>query len=238
LSEYSTRRLVLIHVQGDGREVDVIATSRSRFRWYGFVYRTFYRLGLRIWEREHPAAELVALLDGPDAPTPGRALDIGCGTGTDSVYLATRGWHVTGVDMVPRALTAARRRAAAAGVSPRYVLGDATRLQELGIGDDFTLLLDFGCFHTLPSDQREPYVESVTAVAAPGATLLIYGFARPPRLAPMHAGLTPDEIRERFEHRGWQVVNAQRVSADAIEVSGRRVDEQFELWCCRLRRLA
>src|SRR5262249_60991782 len=126
------------------------------------------------------------------------------------------GWHVTGVDMVPRALTAARRRAAAAGVSPRYVLGDATRLQELGIGEDFTLLLDFGCFHTLPSDQREPYVESVTAVAAPGATPLIHGFARPPRLAPMHAGVTPDEIRERFEHRGWQGRNTPRGSPEAI----------------------
>jgi SAM-dependent methyltransferase len=202
----------------------VIAASRSRFRWYGLVYRTCYRLGLRIWERERPAAELVALLDGPDGLTPGRALDIGCGTGTDSVYLATCGWEVTGVDLVPRALAAARRRAAAAGVSPRYVLGDATRLRELGIGEDFALLLDFGCFHTLPPDQREPYVESVTAVAAPGATLLIHGFARPPRLAPMHSGLTPDEVRERFERRGWQVVTA------------RRVDERFDLWCCRLRR--
>jgi hypothetical protein len=106
------------------------------------------------------------------------------------------------------------------------VRGDATRLHELGIGEDFTLLLDFGCFHTLPFDLREGYVESVTAVAAPGATLLIHGFARPPRLAPMRAGLTPDEVRERFERRGWQAVCARRVSADAIEVSGRRVDEQ------------
>jgi SAM-dependent methyltransferase len=213
----------------------VIATHRSNFRWYGFVYRTVYLLGLRIWEREDPAAELVALIEGPDAPPLGRALDIGCGTGTDSVYLATRGWEVTGVDMVPRALAAARRRAVAAGVSPRYVEGDATRLPELGLDGDFALLLDFGCFHTLPLDQREPYVESVSAVAAPEATLLLYGFARPPRLAPMYAGLTPDEVRERFGRRGWQVVSAERVSANAIEVSGRRVDEQFELLCCRLR---
>jgi hypothetical protein len=137
--------------------------------------------------------------------------------------------------MVPRALAAARRRAAAAGVSPRYVEGDVTRLEELGVGDGYTLLVDFGCFHTLPNDRREPYVESVTAVAAAGATLLLYGFSRPPRLAPMHAGLTPEEARERFGRRNWEVLSAERMSADVSQVAGRRIDDQFELWCCRLR---
>ena len=205
-------------------------------RWYRFVYGAFYGLGLRIWERQVPPSDLVDLVEGPDARPPGRALDIGCGTGTDSVYLATHGWNVTGVDMVPRALAAARRRAAAAGVSPRYVEGDATRLPELGIGTDYTLLLDFGCYHTLPVDQREPYVDSVSGVAAPGATMLLFGFGRPPALAPMRAGVTPDEVRDRFGRRGWELVSAERVSADAIEVAGRRVDDRFELWRCRLHR--
>lgn len=212
-------------------------TSRNGFRWYRFVYRALYRLGLRIWERQVPPADLVDFVEAPDAQPAGRALDIGCGTGTDSVYLALHGWEVTGVDMVPGALAAARRRAAAAGVAPRYVEGDATRLPELGIGDGYTLLLDFGCFHTLPEDSREPYVESVSAVAAGGATMLLYGFGRPPRLAPMHAGVTPDEIRQRFGRRGWELVGAERTRADAIEVSGRRVDDRFDLWRCRLRRV-
>src|SRR5213078_825906 len=112
---------------------------------------------------------------------PGRALDIGCGTGTDAVYLAAHGWDVIGVDMVPRALAIARRRAAAAGVAPRFVEGDASRLCDLGLWDGFTLVLDFGCFHTLPVDRRDPYVDGVSGAAAPGATLLLYGFARPPR---------------------------------------------------------
>ncbi len=215
----------------------MIATRTKRFRWYGFVYRTAYRLGLTIWERQVPPTGLVELVEGPAALAPGRALDIGCGTGTDSVYLAAHGWEVTGVDMVPRALAAARRRAAANGVSVRYVEGDATRLQELGIGTCYALLLDFGCYHTLPNDQRQAYVESVSQVAAVGATLLLYGFGRPPRLAPMHAGLTPEEVRQRFAGHGWEFIRAERVVADAIEVSGRRVDQQFELWGCRLRRL-
>ena len=79
-----------------------------------------------------------------------RALDLGCGTGTDTLYLATHGWDVTAVDMVPQALATARQKATAAGVSPRFLKGDVTRLHDLGVGDGYTLVLDFGCFHTLP----------------------------------------------------------------------------------------
>ena len=144
---------------------------------------------------------------------------------------------MTGVDQVPRALALARRRAAAARVAVRFVRGDVTRLQELGIGGGYTLLLDFGCFHTLPADQRAAYVASVSAVAAPGATFLLYGFARPPRLAPMPAGLTPEEVRRRFGGAGWALAGAELVPADAPDIAGRRVDRSFALWCYRLRRL-
>jgi SAM-dependent methyltransferase len=208
----------------------------KRRRWYGFVYRTAYRLGLTIWERPGPPSDLISLVEGSTPSPPGRVLDIGCGTGTDSIYLAVHGWDVTGVDMVPKALATARRKAVAAGVSPRFVEGDATCLRELGVGGGYTLLLDFGCFHTLPADRRDAYVESVSGAAAPGATLLLFGFSRPPKLAPMHAGVTADEVRERFSRRGWELVTAEPMSAGAIEVTGRRADDRFEVWRYRLRR--
>jgi SAM-dependent methyltransferase len=69
-------------------------------RWYGFVYRTAYLLGLKVWDRDVPLADLVQLVEGASAS--GRALDLGCGTGTDSIYLAQHDWVVTGVDMVPQ----------------------------------------------------------------------------------------------------------------------------------------
>lgn len=93
----------------DRELIAVTRTNGRGFRWYRFVYRMFYGLGLRICERGVPPSDLVELVEGPEALPPGRALDLGCGTGTDSVYLATQGWDVTGVDMVPRALAAARR---------------------------------------------------------------------------------------------------------------------------------
>ncbi|WP_338200601.1 methyltransferase domain-containing protein [Candidatus Nephthysia bennettiae] len=202
-------------------------------RWYGSVYRTAYLLGPKVWDRSQPTAELIELVKGTSAP--GRALDLGCGTGTDSVYLAQHGWDVTGVDTVPRALAIVRRKAADADVSPRFVEGDVTRLRNFGVEDGYTLLLDFGCFHKLPPDFREAYVESVSEVAAPDALFLLFGFKRPPRLAPMQAGLTTEEVRARFAER-WEVDSAEPVTAEAITAVGRRLDQSFEAWRYRLRR--
>lgn len=209
-------------------------------RWYGFVYRTFYRLGLTFWDRGTPTPELVELVESGQPP--GRAIDIGCGTGTESIYLAEHGWTVTGVDMVPKALAIARRKARQAGVSPTFVQADATRLPDFretaekhdGIGDGYQLVFDYGCFHTLPADRRDAYVESVTEIAAPGATFLLFGF-QPPRLAPMRAGLTEAEVRERFCRNGWELESAERKHV-GIKVAGKPVDELFELWGYRLRR--
>jgi len=215
-------------------------------RWYSLVYRAFYVLGLRLWERDRPPSDLIELVEGRAALPPGRALDIGCGTGTDSIYLAKHGWDVTGVDMVPDALVIAQRNAAPAGVSVHFVQGDATRVPEIVQGD-FSLLFDFGCFHTLPPDQRPAYVDSVSAVAATGATFLLYGFARPPRFAPIQAGVSLDEVRERFAGapRGakrnvgrWEIVTAEQTTAAAINVARSPLDRSFERWHFRLQRLA
>ena len=74
-------------------------------------YRLAYRFGRPRWDTAEPRPELEGLLPGR---RPGRALDLGCGTGTDAIYLASQGWEVTGVDFVPEAIATARTRARAA----------------------------------------------------------------------------------------------------------------------------
>jgi cyclopropane fatty-acyl-phospholipid synthase-like methyltransferase len=135
----------------------------------------------------------------------GRSLDLGCGTGTNTIYLAQKGWDATGVDFVPRAIDAAKKKAAAAGVSPRLMVGDVTRLPELGIGSGYNLLLDLGCFHSIPDAGRDDYVKGASAVAPSGATMLLFGFTRrekSSRLGPR--GLARTEIRDRFTN-GWEL---------------------------------
>jgi ubiquinone/menaquinone biosynthesis C-methylase UbiE len=76
----------------------------------------------------------------------GLALDLGCGSGIWAVKLAARGWQVTGVDFVPKALRRARERAHEAGVELRLIEGDVTALRATGVGSGYRLL-DFGLFH-------------------------------------------------------------------------------------------
>jgi SAM-dependent methyltransferase len=158
-------------------------------------YRVLYRMGITPWERDSVPTPLVEL--GEQYPSPGRALDIGCGTGRDAVYLAGRGWTVTGVDSVPRALDAARRRAGASGVSVNWVRGDVTRLQTLGIGDGYELLVDRGCLHGLADGERERYAEGIAAVAAPASRLVMFAFQPRSRgLGPR--GITSDHVTQHL----------------------------------------
>jgi SAM-dependent methyltransferase len=104
-------------------------------------YRLFYRLGFHPWEdlAEHPpfADKLTELFEREESgrePPYGRALDLGCGSAVWGVKLAERGWQVTGVDLVEKALERARERVREAGVDVRLVQGDVTDLQGTGVG--------------------------------------------------------------------------------------------------------
>jgi cyclopropane fatty-acyl-phospholipid synthase-like methyltransferase len=186
--------------------------------WYRLVYGASYRLGFTPWDRGTPASGLVDLVAGPSALPRGRALDLGCGSGTNTIYLCKHGWETTGVDMVPRALDEARQNAARSGVSPRLILGDVTCLRDIDLGVGFNLFVDVGCFHTLPATLRNKYVESVSSLAAPGATLFLYAFS-PRRLTPMKSGTTQDEIAARFT--GWSLTSAE-ASPDGTTAPGWR----------------
>jgi SAM-dependent methyltransferase len=171
-----------------------------------FFFRAAYLVGFKPWDSGVPPPQLVAVVEGSDALLPQKALDLGCGTGTNSIYMARHGWDVTGIDFVPRAVTVAKRKAAEAQVSLRLMVGDVTRLTELGIGTDYSLLLDLGCFHSIPDAGRDAYVRGVTALARAGAILLIFGFVRgngrASRIGPR--GLAPAEVAQRFAG-GWDV---------------------------------
>lgn len=169
-------------------------------------FRFAYLVGFKPWDSGVPPPELVAVVEGEDRLPAGRVLDLGCGTGTNCVYLAQHGWDATGVDFVPRAIKAAGQRAASAGVSPRFIMGDVTRLTTLGLGSGFDLVFDLGCFHSIPDTGRDAYVTGATELARPGATMLLFGFVRgasPPRFGPR--GMARGEVGDRFE-RGWEVV--------------------------------
>jgi len=122
--------------------------------------------------------------------SPGRAIDLGCGTGKDAIYLARQGFEVTGVDFIPAAIKTARQKAQAAGVEVTFIQDDLTNLRH--VRGTFDLLLDFGALNDLNQKGRDSYVHNVLPLAHPGSRYLLFGFQK---------SLKASEVERRFgEH--------------------------------------
>jgi SAM-dependent methyltransferase len=169
------------------------------------TYRLLYLVGFTPWDTDRVPDELAELIEGEGALQSGQALDLGCGTGTQAVYLAGRGWEVSAIDAIEKPLRRARARASAQRVSVEWIRGDVTRLPDLGLAPGYTLVFDRGCFHGLRASERAAYGAGVTQLAAPGATLLMLSFAR--NAVPVGpSGADESEIVQALS--GWELVAA------------------------------
>src|SRR5260370_41775158 len=96
--------------------------------WRQLLVKTFYRLGFLPWDGHPLAKNLQDLVEGDGALGPGAALDLGCGTGDSSIYLAKNGWRVTGVDLGAGAVHKAGAEAEANKDAFNFVRRDVTPL--------------------------------------------------------------------------------------------------------------
>jgi SAM-dependent methyltransferase len=179
----------------------------SPMRGVSTGYALAYRLGFTPWERYGgaAAASIGALLDREEAERPrplGRAIDLGCGRGQYTPELARRGWETVGIDNIPRAIDAANRR----GVSgPTFVVGDVTDLAPADLGT-FDFFFDVGCFQHLNSEQRLAEGRGVSALANPGATLLMLEF-QAIRVRSVVGGVTRAEVEAAFSD--WEMLSVE-----------------------------
>jgi SAM-dependent methyltransferase len=185
-------------------------------------YGLLYRLGLAPWERRDVADSWRPLLDGPQAPAPGRALDVGCGSGRDAVYLAKRGWQVTAVDSVEKALASARRRAAEQGVEVQLLRADVAELGRLGLQPGYDLMYDFGCIHGLSDAGRKGAAAGLTQLAAPGAMLLITAF-RAGRGIALPRGMNQEDVLALLGD-GWELDETRSTVTDDMPAFLRRAN--------------
>ncbi|WP_129311495.1 class I SAM-dependent methyltransferase [Streptomyces sp. L2] len=123
-----------------------------------------------------PDENLAAYLD-QGLIAPGRALDLGCGAGRNSLFLASHGFEVDAVDLSPVAIAWAEDRARDVGVDVRFLCGDAFTLPAIGSSGPYDLVVDSGCFHHLPPHRRVTYLALLNRVLAPGGHLALTSFA-------------------------------------------------------------
>lgn len=177
------------------------------------IYDLMYRLWAP-WDAVGVRPELLALLAGwhVDPDRYPRAVDLGCGTGANVVFLAERGFDAVGVDFSPVAIAKARRRAdeARMGHRCRFVVGDLTAEHIPEVDGPFDLLVDLGTLDDLDPAGRRAMADTVARLARPGSLLLFWCFyARrsdlprfslngPSRLAP---AVEPGEEVELFGDR-------------------------------------
>ncbi|MFD0537938.1 class I SAM-dependent methyltransferase [Actinomadura luteofluorescens] len=139
-----------------GAEAHGVGAERDQEEAVRRELETYYRSGRPPWDSGVTPPELVALVEGGDALPPGRALELGCGTGTNAVYLARHGWDVTAVDLIGGAVDQARAKATASGTAVRLLHGDATRLDELDAPGPYDLFFDLSCFCGIPRTAATP----------------------------------------------------------------------------------
>lgn len=176
-----------------------------------WLYEFLYRRGAA-WDRVGIGPELKELVETGrlDPKTHPRVLDMGCGTGSNAVYLASKGFSVTGLDFTEWAVEAARKRVEAAGLSDRCEIrqGDLCQLPDEQVNGCFDLVVDYGTLDDMPGPQRRRAGQSVISLTRPGSLFFLWCFSVHKKDLPwvalhrmsrlMHSQMVPGEEQSLF----------------------------------------
>jgi SAM-dependent methyltransferase len=145
------------------------------------MFNKRYSVGETPWDTGISPPELLEAIENPPSGLPKRMLDIGCGTGTNCLTLARRGWHTVGVDFADIAIDTAIQKAqvwaddiVSAGGNARFLVADVTQLVPPAHDEGFSLLLDLGCLNGISPTLHADYAKMAAEQALPGALFLLY----------------------------------------------------------------
>jgi SAM-dependent methyltransferase len=160
----------------------------------------------------------------------GRVLDVGCGTGEQTLLAAAGGADAIGVDISPRAIEKARGKAAERALAARFEVADALGLG--GRGLVFDTVIDCGLFHVFDDDARARYVSSLASVIRPGGTcyLMCFSDRQPGDFGPRR--VSQDELRAAFRD-GWTITE---IAANSFELNPGLPIASAQSWLATVRR--
>lgn len=125
-----------------------------------------------------------------------RALDTCCGLGTNGLYLAEKGFEVTGIDISDKAVEIAGRRAKETGRGERTNFHASNFMDMDFAPESFDFILDVGCFHHVVPEDRLPFIENIHRVLSPGGRYLLMCFSD--RMGPSWNHFSEQQVRDFF----------------------------------------
>ena len=168
--------------------------SRLMFQWR-------YFRGQTPWDTNITPPEVMDFIHSNPA---GKALDLGCGTGTNAITLARHGWKVTGVDFAEKAIQMARKKAAKAGFDIEFYAADVTDLSMLHGPYDYAL--DIGCLFTLTAKDRRKYADHLIRLVKQNGIFMLYAWLPRPRKGTTF-GISPEDV-EALMASGFKIIKS------------------------------
>jgi SAM-dependent methyltransferase len=207
-----------------GENADMTATGSAN------DWDEFYKDPAPPWDIGRPQPAFLRLAD--TGALTGALLDAGCGTGEHTILAACRGAIALGIDVSPRAIEIARRKAAERGIEATFETFDALRLDTLG--ESFDTILDSGLFHVFDDGDLTRYASALQAVLRPGGHLHLMCFSdrQPGDWGPRR--VTEVELRAAFDS-GWRI---ESLSPERFDINPGFGTPTAEAWLADILRLA
>lgn len=188
-----------------------------------------YRARRPVWDTGRPCSELKRVL-AEYSIRPCRAVELGCGTGTNAIWLALKGFQVTGIDLSERAIVQARRRAVSSHAYVHLVAGDL--LEPWLLKGPYDFFLDCGCYHAARLGDAEGYLRTVERITRPGSLgLVLMGNDDEPEDKEGPPTLDQQTILDEWTPR-FEVVHLRPFRFDPPTRGGRR----YLGWSCLVKR--
>jgi 2-polyprenyl-3-methyl-5-hydroxy-6-metoxy-1,4-benzoquinol methylase len=133
------------------------------------IFEKTYEKPSAVWTTTEPPKELVKLIESGKIK-PCKAIDIGCGEGFYSIYLASKGFDVLGVDISENAIKYAKENAASRGVNVRFIAMDIANMEQLK--EKFDFVLEWAIMHHIMPPKSRKYIEDIRKILKKGGKYL------------------------------------------------------------------
>lgn len=127
------------------------------------------------WTAGTANPELVNLVYNQVIKPGSKVLEVGCGLGTESVFLAVRGMNVTSMDLSPDAIATGKKLADIYGVNINWIADDL--LESDYFENEFDVITDQGCFHHMHVEEYEKYAKKICKYLKPGGLFVLRAFS-------------------------------------------------------------